>query len=872
MKKAGKILPKLCQLKNKGSKEGVITDCSLLTQETMTYENVEQYLSTTTIPYKLSSNKAEVMIQCLFCEDKKTHLYISNTEGCWLCHRCGARGSWWNLLEHFGDDSKPPLETLSKIEYKAKLASKISQAPLDSNLADQYHQKLPKRILNYLKGPRRGLKQETIDKFKIGWYQGAITIPIFDQKGNLINIRYRRDPNKVGGQKYWNTTSYGQARLFNLQAFKKARDYIVITEGEFDTMVLDQNDIPAVSGTCGCKTFPESWSSYFKDIKTVYLCFDTDPEGQEGAKKAASTLGRKVKIITLPHQGTQKADITDYFASHSVSEFKKLMRSAKELKPKKTGQDQTLSILGFEVSFKDLKNIILKKEGLTYKLRPYEEYRADTAVYSGDQYLNRDNLLLTSSKSRTTFCKQCRKANDQTRELVGNHLAEIPEVLDGLAKKQLDKNKKKEKKGLSKKEKQAAKKQLLSPTLLFDILQFIKKLCVAGEEKTALTHYIVFTSRITDDPLSVVVKGESSVGKSYVVDRVMQMFPKSEYRDITDATAQSFYYVRQDYFSHKIIVIFERHGTEKTDYSIRSLQSEKKLKLQVTIKDPETGQFMTTEKEVDGPVGFISTTTQARIHAENETRVLSLYPDETTHQTRRILEISDLKYRGISGPTKEEIKKWRNLQRILKPYPVLIPFVEEIRKAFPKKPVRVRRDYTKFLSLLTVITLLHQEQREKQELDKKVCLLTSLADFYLAKILFEEMLQKTIFEIPPKSEKLIKVAQALTIGTSGSFSIRELANKASWDYDTAWKWFRPAYQKSFFVKTEDHKGSKAARYKLTGQRIEEKKILPETANLYEKNKLWLGGTTIYHPITGEILKFKKQKPKTIDVPTTTKET
>ena len=45
------------------------------------YQNAEAYLSTISIPYKLSGDKAEVMIQCLFCDDKKTHLYISNGNG-----------------------------------------------------------------------------------------------------------------------------------------------------------------------------------------------------------------------------------------------------------------------------------------------------------------------------------------------------------------------------------------------------------------------------------------------------------------------------------------------------------------------------------------------------------------------------------------------------------------------------------------------------------------------------------------------------------------------------------------------------------------------------------------------------------------------
>jgi len=112
----------------------------------------------------------------------------------------------------------------------------------------------------------------------------------------------------------------------------------------------------------------------------------------------------------------------------------------------------------------------------------------------------------------------------------------------------------------------------------------VKKLGVVGEEKNVLLHYIILTSRKLRQPLSATVKGDSSSGKSYTLLTTIKLFPKSAYIDLTDATPQSFYYCPEDYFKHKIIVIFEKHGGERADYAIRTLQSEGKLKIQVTIK------------------------------------------------------------------------------------------------------------------------------------------------------------------------------------------------------------------------------------------------------------------------------------------------
>jgi hypothetical protein len=300
-------------------------------------------------------------------------------------------------------------------------------------------------------------------------------------------------------------------------------------------------------------------------------------------------------------------------------------------------------------------------------------------------------------------------------------------------------------------------------------------------------------------------------------------------------------------------VIFEKHGGEKADYSIRTLQSEKKLKIQVTVKDPLTGEFGTQEHEIEGPAGFITTTTEAVIHSENETRNISIYPDESIKQTERTFEVTDAKYRGVVGITKKELKPWRNVQRILKPYEVFIPFVKELRTAFPTKPVRVRRDYGKLLALIAVITILHQKQREIRKIGDVEYVVATLVDFHAAKVLLEETLQKTIYAIPPKSEEIIDAVRDM----AGDVSVREVANKLDWDYDTVKKWFDPAYQKGFFVRTEEHKGSKAARYKLSDKEPQMRAILPDTEYLYEINPDWLGEQSIYDPVTGEVFDLKE---------------
>lgn len=524
---------------------------------------------------------------------------------------------------------------------------------------------------------------------------------------------------------------------------------------------------------------------------------------------------------------------------------------------KRVDEGKVRSIHGFEISLEDMETIKAKKGNFIYHLR-VDRKKVNIALYKDDRHVMRDYFSLDSNKARTTFANSA-KITDEEKETVKEDLMLLSAVVEDINKEILQSKKTTKEKKLSKKDIEEAENILASATLLHDILKTIKKAGVAGEEKNTLIYFLVFTSRITEDPLSVVVKGESSVGKSYGVSKVITLFPRNAYVDITDATAQSFYYAPSGHFAHKIIVIFEKHGGEKADYSIRTLQSEKKLKIQVTVKDPQTGEFGTQEHEIEGPAGFITTTTEAVIHSENETRNISIYPDESTTQTEKTFEVTDAKYRGIFGLTKKELKPWRNMQRILKPYDVLIPFVEELRTAFPKKPVRVRRDYGKLLALIAVIALLHQKQRDIKKVNETEYIVATLVDFHIAKVLLEETLQKTIYAIPPKSLEIIDAVKEM----AGDVSVREIANKLDWDYDTVKKWFDPAYQKGFFVRTEEHKGSKAARYKLADKEPQMRAILPDTEYLYEANPKWLGGQKIYDPVTGEILELEENSS---DVP------
>ncbi|AKM81265.1 MAG: Toprim domain protein [Candidatus Pacebacteria bacterium GW2011_GWF2_38_9] len=825
----------------------------------MLLENVADYLNQHNIEHR--QFYGELITICPFC-DKEKHFYIKAEDGCYLCHHCGEKGSWSQLTQKISGDKYIPLESKPQLYLPAPKP----KLKLDDSRALTYHQQLPIRITEYLIGSQRGLTQDTIKQFQIGWDGSSITIPIFDQQGTLTNIKHRRDPAKDEGSKLW--SEHGStASLFNLRVLSQPTEFVVITEGEFDTMIATQYGFPAVSSTGGAGTFKPEWLQHFEHIAKIYICYDTDEAGEVGAKRTANLFGSKAHIVTLPSTDGKKVDLTDYFTKleKSASDFTELLKLAVPL----ASSDAPLvanTSHGFVVKNNGGSNYEFQKDGLSYHVKL--QRKKDTvvlALYKTGQLIHQDNINLHSDRRRSVFSSKLTDFNEDEQVMVAQSLMALSLAVDELNTLP-SKTAPLPEKPLNQNEITEANILLDSPLLLHQVLNEVRKLGVIGEERNILLYYLALTSRITDNPLSVIVKGASAAGKSYVISKVLPLFPTDAYKDLTDATPQSFYYLEADALAHKVVLIFEMHGGQKADYSIRSLQSEGKLKIQTTVKNPETGEIETMEREIFGPTGFVTTTTRPNVHPENETRNFTVFPDETEKQTSRVLEVTNAKYNGTEI-IKQPSPAFINLQKIIRPYAVLIPFAKELSDRFPKKPIRVRRDYSKLMSLIENVTLLHQSQREIRTINGGSAVVATLADYYVAQVLFEEILMRTIYEIHPKTEELLekaKLIQANATNEDGQFTVRLLAKEIGWDDDTVRNWINPAVRKGFVEVVVESKGPKAAVYKLSDKPIEHTVVMPQVEELYEINSDWLNGTTIYHPITGKQLSLAQT---TTDVPT-----
>jgi DNA primase len=173
--------------------------------------------------------------------------------------------------------------------------------------AQKFHNFLPEEIRSYLKG--RGILATIIEGHLLGWNGERITIPIFGENRKVLGFRYAKSPADTSDSPEVISDPDLGAQLYGLDKLLRKPSRAVICDGEFNRLVLEANDITAVTSTAGAEVFLKEWLPYFDGVKQVFICFNGDRAGEAAAKKVQSILPR-ARIVKLP---ACALDLTDFF-------------------------------------------------------------------------------------------------------------------------------------------------------------------------------------------------------------------------------------------------------------------------------------------------------------------------------------------------------------------------------------------------------------------------------------------------------------------------------------------------------------------------------------------------------------------------------
>lgn len=163
------------------------------------------------------------------------------------------------------------------------------------------------------------INQETTELLKLGYSGlGGIDFPVFIFEQLVDVVTYR--PGKTPKTKRRKNSSSGMIIPYDYWKHNNTSKATVVCAGEKDMAVARSHGLNAITITGGEGSIPKLFGNDFKN-RTVYIVYDNDEAGVEGAKRLAvflTPLVKKLKIIDLSGTCTEKGeDLWDYFHKYN---------------------------------------------------------------------------------------------------------------------------------------------------------------------------------------------------------------------------------------------------------------------------------------------------------------------------------------------------------------------------------------------------------------------------------------------------------------------------------------------------------------------------------------------------------------------------
>jgi len=623
-------------------------------------------------------------------------------------------------------------------------------------------------------------------------FNGSLIIPIIND--NQVTEVYGR---KLLGSKLRQGTAQHlylpgpHQGIFNRDGLAHTNE-IILCESLIDALTFWRWGFKHVTTSYGVNGFTDELLQCLidKKIQRVLIAYDRDAAGDKAAIALAKRLNKNT-IDAYRLLFPKNMDANE-FACQMTPSQKSLALVIRKAEPLGTILHNTNSSLAAAGAEQELDNQATPAPAFPKQTMPMEVRENDLYLTLGNrQYrikgfdpkshsdqlkinlmlsqgdaMHLDKLDLYSSKQRQVFINQASVECGIEPDVIKTDLGKVLLQLEALQQAEAEQPPT-ELNTLSSAERDAALALLKDKDLLNRILNDFLSAGIVGEQTNTLVGYLACVSRKLDRPLAIIIQSTSAAGKSSLMDAILNLMPEDERVQYSAMTGQSLFYLGETQLKHKILAISEEEGASNASYALKLLQSEGEVTIASTGKNETTGDMETKEYRVEGPVMLFMTTTAIDIDEELMNRCLVLSVNESREQTQAI-HAAQRQRRTLQGlqnklKTEQITKLHRDAQHLLKPFAVINPYADQL--TFIDDKTRTRRDHEKYLTLIDSIALLHQYQRPIKTVNHNDDIIeyieVTLSDIETANRLANEVLGKTLDELPPQTRKLLKSIQQM---------------------------------------------------------------------------------------------------------------
>jgi len=761
----------------------------------MEIQQIKQQLSIIQVlaHYNLKPDRNHRLL-CPFHQDTTPSLQVYPETNTWTCFssNCGAGSGdvieFISLMEKITKHlAIVKAQTLIGTSMQAHEPEPVQIYPAKAQERNALFEKLQSALQKSSKAGQY-LKSRNLDQVECGYNSGkemeglkhCVIFPLKDTGGNITGFYGRSIINNDTAKHYYSTGRSGlypgypspaTTRLILTEAIIDAATLMQLPENTSDYAIL------ACYGTNGLTEEHRAAIGQLQQLEEIILFFDGDLPGREAVKKHAATLKEISAAVTVSCVETPEGeDINSLSISYDPEVFAHLLETRKDLFL--STEERSMEKQRLPETEKSLSATLLNSPApkLNTANAEYITFTVDglqMALLGGVNLGQLDRLRVTLKIRRTDsidplhsirhtldlyhadyldrFIAKASERLEVSVMVLTKALAMLTEQVEQYRLSRIEslKERKPEKRQLTEERIQRAAKYLKSPDLMERTVRDIGLTGVVGEENNRLLMYLVFTSRLRENPLHVISLGSSGTGKTYLQEKIAALIPEQDKLEITILSENAFYYFEQKELRHKLVLIEDMDGAEAVLYPLRELQTKRKISKTIPIKDSK-GNLKTVTLHVEGPICLAGTTTRERLYEDNANRSLLIYVDSSPEHRERIMEYQRRLSAGrIDTGQEQQLKEFfRDMQSVLKCVRVRNPFAEYLK--LPEHVFKPLRTNAHYLAFIETVTFYCQYQRpvKRDAANGQAYIETTLEDIGWTNRLLREVLLTKSDELP----------------------------------------------------------------------------------------------------------------------------
>ncbi len=491
-------------------------------------------------------------------------------------------------------------------------------------------------------------------------FTGSLVVPVMDLNGQIREMYGR----KIGNDLRKGTALHlylpgAHGGVWNEQALIGS-SVVVLCESLIDAMSFWVAGVRNVTAAYGVNGFTDEMRAALRahGVKQVLIAYDNDPAGNEAAVKLASSLAAD-GIATFRVLFPAGMDANGYLCSVAEPEqaFSVLLdgavpmgdlADAASIAPQASAEPAHLTALAADVaalpavsapapgvSAETLADgeLMVALPGERWTIRGVSRKPNAAAMKVNAQVLDTesgvvfaDSVDMMSARSRGGYARAAAAELGLAEGELRRSLGKVLLALEHWQSAPQPENAAPE---MTPEDRDAALELLRDECLASRIVVDMAACGVVGESTNLTAAYLAAVSRKLDRPLAVLIQSSSAAGKSSLMDAVLNLIPPEERLQYSAMTGQSLFYLGETNLQHKILAIAEEEGVRQAAYALKLLQSDGELTIASTGKDDASGNLVTKQYTVKGPVMLMLTTTAIDVDEELLNRCLVLTVNES---------------------------------------------------------------------------------------------------------------------------------------------------------------------------------------------------------------------------------------------------